>query len=144
MSRGQVALPGGKTDPEDISPEATARREGAPSSAANLVVTRIRQLTLKYGAAFEEVGLPLETNAVRYLTTLPPFLSRSLLLVTPVVVFILDSSLKASSVIELIRPASLKADIFERVRPAGSQSDRSRRRLQLSLGGLLDQYSHRQ
>ncbi|KAK4057275.1 8-oxo-dGTP diphosphatase [Microbotryomycetes sp. JL221] len=68
---GNVALPGGKQDDGDMTLEATARRE-----------------------AFEEIGLPPNPNVVRYLTTLPPFLARSLLLVTPVVVFILDSSLK--------------------------------------------------
>lgn len=47
--------------------------------------------------AFEEVGLPADPEKVRYLTTLPPFLSRSLLLVTPVVCFVLDTTLKVSS-----------------------------------------------
>ncbi|GAA5878532.1 hypothetical protein JCM1840_005540 [Sporobolomyces johnsonii] len=68
---GQVALPGGKMDAEDINLEATARRE-----------------------AFEEVGIPIDTTRIRYLTTLPPFLTRSLVLVTPVVCFVLDYSLK--------------------------------------------------
>ncbi|GAA5880580.1 hypothetical protein JCM16303_005438 [Sporobolomyces ruberrimus] len=68
---GQVALPGGKMDASDINLEATARRE-----------------------AWEEVGIPIDTTRIRYLTTLPPFLMRNLSLVTPVVVFILDYSLK--------------------------------------------------
>ncbi|GAA5933041.1 hypothetical protein JCM1841_003224 [Sporobolomyces salmonicolor] len=68
---GHVALPGGKMDAEDINLEATARRE-----------------------AFEEVGIPIDTTRIRYLTALPPFLVRSLTLVTPVVCFILDYSLK--------------------------------------------------
>ncbi|GAA5905802.1 NUDIX hydrolase [Sporobolomyces salmoneus] len=68
---GQVALPGGKMDSTDINLEATARRE-----------------------AWEEVGVPIDTTRIRYLTTLPPFLMRNLSLVTPVVVFILDYSLK--------------------------------------------------
>ncbi|KAK4051402.1 8-oxo-dGTP diphosphatase [Microbotryomycetes sp. JL201] len=80
---GNVALPGGKQDDEDINLEATARRE-----------------------AFEEIGLPPNPNVVRYLTTLPPFLARSLLLVTPVVVFILDSSLKPN-----LNPAEVD-DVF--------------------------------
>ncbi|KAM0789219.1 hypothetical protein ACM66B_000063 [Microbotryomycetes sp. NB124-2] len=80
---GNVALPGGKQDDGDINLEATARRE-----------------------AFEEIGLPPNPNVVRYLTTLPPFLARSLLLVTPVVVFILDSSLKPN-----LNPAEVD-DVF--------------------------------
>ncbi|KWU41324.1 hypothetical protein RHOSPDRAFT_23217 [Rhodotorula sp. JG-1b] len=68
---GQVALPGGKMDDEDINLEATARRE-----------------------AFEEVGLPIDTTRIRYLTTLPPFLARSMMLVTPVVCFNLDYSIR--------------------------------------------------
>ncbi|GAA5936481.1 NUDIX hydrolase [Sporobolomyces koalae] len=68
---GQVALPGGKMDRSDINLETTARRE-----------------------AWEEVGIPIDTTRIRYLTTLPPFLMRNLSLVTPVVVLILDYSLK--------------------------------------------------
>ncbi|GAA5896449.1 hypothetical protein JCM6882_001016 [Rhodosporidiobolus microsporus] len=68
---GQVALPGGKMDDTDINLEATARRE-----------------------AFEEVGLPIDTTRIRYLTALPPFLARSMMLVTPIVCFVLDYSLK--------------------------------------------------
>ncbi|BGP40805.1 8-oxo-dGTP diphosphatase [Rhodotorula kratochvilovae] len=68
---GQVALPGGKMDDTDMNLEATARRE-----------------------AFEEVGLPIDTTRIRYLTSLPPFLARSMVLVTPVVCFVLDYSLK--------------------------------------------------
>ncbi|GAA5971141.1 hypothetical protein JCM11641_004159 [Rhodosporidiobolus odoratus] len=68
---GQVALPGGKMDAEDINLEATARRE-----------------------AFEEIGLPIDTTQQRYLTALPPFLARSTMLVTPIVCFVLDYSLK--------------------------------------------------
>ncbi|BGO92062.1 hypothetical protein NBRC10512_000793 [Rhodotorula toruloides] len=68
---GQVALPGGKMDDTDINLEATARRE-----------------------AFEEVGLPIDTTRIRYLTSLRPFLARSMMLVTPVVCFVLDYSLK--------------------------------------------------
>ncbi|GAA5826453.1 hypothetical protein JCM11251_002378 [Rhodosporidiobolus azoricus] len=66
-----LALPGGKMDDTDINLEATARRE-----------------------AFEEVGLPIDTTRIRYLTTLPPFLARSMMLVTPIVCFVLDYSLK--------------------------------------------------
>ncbi|GAA6003044.1 hypothetical protein JCM10207_001960 [Rhodosporidiobolus poonsookiae] len=66
-----VALPGGKMDETDINLEATARRE-----------------------AFEEIGLPIDTTRIRYLTALPPFLARSMMLVTPIVCFVLDYSLK--------------------------------------------------
>ncbi|GJN91155.1 hypothetical protein Rhopal_004173-T1 [Rhodotorula paludigena] len=68
---GQVALPGGKMDDTDLNLEATARRE-----------------------AYEEVGIPIDTTRIRYLTALPPFLARSMMLVTPIVCFVLDYSLK--------------------------------------------------
>ncbi|KAG2076615.1 hypothetical protein BDR04DRAFT_1149064 [Suillus decipiens] len=64
---GQTALPGGKADEEDES----------------LVWTALRE-------ANEEVGLPLPPTSsnIHFITTLPPFLSASQLLVTPVVVFL--------------------------------------------------------
>lgn len=69
---GEVALPGGKVEQGDTSLEHTARRE-----------------------AFEEIGLPMQRSSVRHLCNLPPFLARSApLLVTPVVCFILDPTLK--------------------------------------------------
>lgn len=69
---GEVALPGGKMEPSDLDLEYTARRE-----------------------AFEEIGLPISRDSVRHMCTLPPFLSRtSPLLVTPIVCFLLDPSLK--------------------------------------------------
>lgn len=59
-------------DPTDPDLEHTARRE-----------------------AFEEVGLPTSKESVRHLCNLPPFLSRNApLLVTPVVCFLLDATLK--------------------------------------------------
>jgi len=55
-------------------------------------------LDLEYTArreAFEEIGIPTSTDSVRHLCNLPPFLSRSSpLLVTPVVCFLLDPTLK--------------------------------------------------
>jgi coenzyme A diphosphatase NUDT7 len=72
LQPGEVALPGGKVDPGDESLEYTARRE-----------------------AYEEIGLPMEAEKVRHLCNLPPFLARSApLLVTPVVCYILDPTLK--------------------------------------------------
>lgn len=69
---GEVALPGGKVEASDTNLEYTARRE-----------------------AFEEIGLPISSESVRHLCNLPPFLSRSApLLVTPVVCFLLDATLK--------------------------------------------------
>jgi hypothetical protein len=44
--------------------------------------------------AFEEVGLPINTETVRYLCSLRPFLTRTNLIVTPVVVYILDPSIE--------------------------------------------------
>lgn len=58
--RGQVAFPGGRSDPEDISPQATALRE-----------------------AYEEIGLPPEH--VTTLGTLNPMLTITNYSVTPVV-----------------------------------------------------------
>ncbi|KAG1750236.1 hypothetical protein EDB19DRAFT_1679191 [Suillus lakei] len=64
---GQTALPGGKADEGDES----------------LVWTALRE-------ANEEVGLPLPPTSsnIYFITTLPPFLSASQLLVTPVVVLL--------------------------------------------------------
>lgn len=64
---GQTALPGGKADEGDES----------------LVWTALRE-------ANEEVGLPLPPTSsnIHFVTTLPPFLSASQLLVTPVVVLV--------------------------------------------------------
>lgn len=45
--------------------------------------------------AYEEIGLPMSTESVRHLCNLPPFLSRANpLLVTPVVCFLLDPTVK--------------------------------------------------
>ncbi|KDR84421.1 hypothetical protein GALMADRAFT_111732 [Galerina marginata CBS 339.88] len=67
---GDTSLPGGRVDPEDKSIEDTARRE-----------------------AFEEVGLPHDRNKVPLLCVLEPFLAAELI-VTPVVVLILDNTLR--------------------------------------------------
>ncbi|KAI9057635.1 hypothetical protein FKP32DRAFT_1762267 [Trametes sanguinea] len=68
---GDTALPGGKWEPRDKSIEKTARRE-----------------------AFEEIGLPLDYKKVPLLCILEPFLARNQLIVTPVVVLILDKTLR--------------------------------------------------
>ncbi|KAN0093120.1 NUDIX hydrolase domain-like protein [Tylopilus felleus] len=62
---GQTALPGGKADETDSDLVHTAYRE-----------------------AHEEVGLALDAPDVHTLCTLPPFLSQSQLIVTPVVAFL--------------------------------------------------------
>ncbi|KAF8165916.1 NUDIX hydrolase domain-like protein [Crassisporium funariophilum] len=67
---GDTSLPGGKVDPEDKSIEDTARRE-----------------------AFEEIGLPHDRNKAPLLCILEPFLAAELI-VTPVVVLILDNTLR--------------------------------------------------
>ncbi|QRW18045.1 protein arginine N-methyltransferase 5 [Rhizoctonia solani] len=64
------ALPGGKTDPMDASPVATALRE-----------------------ANEEIGLPVPSSAVHVLGVLTPFVSYYKLAVTPVIAFLSDLSL---------------------------------------------------
>ncbi|KIJ66811.1 hypothetical protein HYDPIDRAFT_108724 [Hydnomerulius pinastri MD-312] len=67
---GQTALPGGKADESDESLVHTAFRE-----------------------AHEEVGLPLNSSHIHTICILPPFLSQSQLLVTPVVAFLTDNTL---------------------------------------------------
>ncbi|KAI8989843.1 NUDIX hydrolase domain-like protein [Trametes punicea] len=68
---GDTALPGGKWEPRDRSIEKTARRE-----------------------AYEEIGLPEDYKKVPLLCILEPFLARNQLIVTPVVVLILDKTLR--------------------------------------------------
>ncbi|KAF5369693.1 hypothetical protein D9615_010148 [Tricholomella constricta] len=68
---GDTSLPGGKADPEDATVEDTARRE-----------------------AFEEIGLPRDRHKVPLLCILEPFLAANATVVTPVVVLILDNTLR--------------------------------------------------
>ncbi|KAH9899426.1 NUDIX hydrolase domain-like protein [Cubamyces lactineus] len=68
---GDTALPGGKWEPRDRSVEQTARRE-----------------------AYEEIGLPMDYKKVPLLCILEPFLAGNRLIVTPVVVLILDKTLR--------------------------------------------------
>ncbi|KAI0285125.1 NUDIX hydrolase domain-like protein [Russula aff. rugulosa BPL654] len=68
---GDTALPGGMIDNDDKTIEDTARRE-----------------------AFEEVGLPQDKDKLPLLCILDPFLAGNEVLVTPVVVLILDNTLK--------------------------------------------------
>jgi len=67
---GDTSLPGGKVEHEDKTIEDTARRE-----------------------AFEEIGLPHDRNKAPLLCILEPFLAAELI-VTPVVVLILDNTLR--------------------------------------------------
>ncbi|KAI0774717.1 NUDIX hydrolase domain-like protein [Trametes elegans] len=68
---GDTALPGGKWEPRDKSIEWTARRE-----------------------AFEEIGLPVDYKKVPLLCILEPVLAGNRLIVTPVVVLVLDKTLR--------------------------------------------------
>ncbi|KAI0002901.1 NUDIX hydrolase domain-like protein, partial [Russula compacta] len=68
---GDTALPGGRIDDEDKTIEDTARRE-----------------------AFEEIGLPQDKDKLPLLCILDPFIAGNEVLVTPVVVLILDNTLK--------------------------------------------------
>ncbi|KAH8926721.1 hypothetical protein BT69DRAFT_1258997 [Atractiella rhizophila] len=64
---GEVSLPGGKWEQQDASLVHTARRE-----------------------AWEEIGLEIDSDKIRFLTLLEPFYSRAGLIVTPVVCLIID------------------------------------------------------
>ncbi|CCM00476.1 uncharacterized protein FIBRA_02510 [Fibroporia radiculosa] len=68
---GDTSLPGGKWEPQDRNMEWTARRE-----------------------AFEEIGLPMDQRKVPLLCVLEPVLAGHNLIVTPVVVLILDNTLR--------------------------------------------------
>ncbi|EPQ58856.1 hypothetical protein GLOTRDRAFT_69833 [Gloeophyllum trabeum ATCC 11539] len=68
---GDTSLPGGKVEPQDRTIEDTARRE-----------------------AFEEIGLPMDRHKAPLLCVLEPFMARDQLIVTPVVVLILDNTLR--------------------------------------------------
>ncbi|KAG2030434.1 NUDIX hydrolase domain-like protein [Suillus americanus] len=92
---GQTALPGGKADEGDES----------------LVWTALRE-------ANEEVGLPLPPTSsnIHFITTLPPFLSASQLLVTPVVVLFPNTSPNFSShpILTSLTPSLTEVDrIFD-------------------------------
>ncbi|KAL1743746.1 NUDIX hydrolase domain-like protein [Schizophyllum fasciatum] len=68
---GDTSLPGGKVETTDRSFEDTARRE-----------------------AFEEIGLPPDKQKVVLLCTLDPFLAGNALVVVPVVVLVLDKTIR--------------------------------------------------
>ncbi|KAL5507696.1 PCD1 [Sanghuangporus vaninii] len=68
---GDTSLPGGKMEPHDRSIEDTARRE-----------------------AFEEIGLSFDKEKVPLLCSLEPFLAGNQLLVIPVVVLVLDKTIR--------------------------------------------------
>lgn len=68
---GDTALPGGKVDREDATIEDAARRE-----------------------AYEEIGLPRDKQKIPLLCVLDPFLAGNETLVTPVVVLILDNTVR--------------------------------------------------
>ncbi|KAF8606044.1 hypothetical protein BDV93DRAFT_490218 [Ceratobasidium sp. AG-I] len=90
---GDTSLPGGKMEPKDRSIEDTARRE-----------------------AFEEIGLPIDKHRIPLLCTLEPLLSGNNLIVTPVVVFIRDQSLKPklnAPEVDLLFTHPLRALLYE-------------------------------
>ncbi|GJE87308.1 CoA pyrophosphatase [Phanerochaete sordida] len=68
---GDTSLPGGKWDEGDRNVEDTARRE-----------------------AFEEIGLPIDKQRVPLLCVAEPFLAGGNLVVTPVVVLMLDNTIR--------------------------------------------------
>ncbi|EIW71154.1 hypothetical protein TREMEDRAFT_71077, partial [Tremella mesenterica DSM 1558] len=65
-----TALPGGKHDPTDADEEETARRE-----------------------AYEEIGLPMDREKVRFICLLDQFLTGNALVVTPVVLLVTDNTI---------------------------------------------------
>lgn len=68
---GDTAIPGGRFEVTDADLEATARRE-----------------------AWEEIGLPVDQAKAMKICELQPFLSANELVVTPIVVLIVDPSIK--------------------------------------------------
>ncbi|KAF8497375.1 hypothetical protein F5888DRAFT_277382 [Russula emetica] len=72
---GDTALPGGRIDDDGKTIEDTA-------------------LTFKRREVFEEIGLPQDKDKLPLLCILDPFLAGNEVLVTPVVVLILDNTLK--------------------------------------------------
>ncbi|ELU40774.1 NUDIX domain-containing protein [Rhizoctonia solani AG-1 IA] len=86
---GDVALPGGKTDPMDASPVATAVRTQTTRYKYNNVIAALSKLR----EANEEIGLPVPSSAVHVLGVLTPFVSYYKLAVTPVIAFLSDLSL---------------------------------------------------
>ncbi|OCH89988.1 hypothetical protein OBBRIDRAFT_812908 [Obba rivulosa] len=68
---GDTSLPGGRWEKGDRNIEYTARRE-----------------------AFEEIGLPVDPRKVPLLCILEPFLSGNMTVVTPVVVLVVDNTLR--------------------------------------------------
>ncbi|CCM07088.1 uncharacterized protein FIBRA_09414 [Fibroporia radiculosa] len=68
---GDTSLPGGKWEPQDRNMEGTARRE-----------------------AFEEIGLPMDQHKVPLLCVLEPVLAGHNLIIIPVVVLILDVTIR--------------------------------------------------
>jgi len=83
---GEVALPGGKSDPDDKTPFITALRE-----------------------ANEEVGLPSNSPNIHVLRTMPPFPSLYRIIVTPVVAI-----LSNLSVLDSLKPNPGEVDdIFD-------------------------------
>lgn len=77
---GQVALPGGRCDPEDESMASTAVSDTTCSLTILFILWNV-----KIREAHEEVGLARSHPHIHILTTLAPFLSQFRLLVTPVI-----------------------------------------------------------
>lgn len=91
---GDTALPGGRCELLDNTLEDTARRE-----------------------AYEECGLPQDSNRVKKLCTMRPFLSANELLVTPVVFLITDPMIQPRlnpREVQRIFSLPLKAFLFHR------------------------------
>ncbi|KAF8512128.1 hypothetical protein JB92DRAFT_340107 [Gautieria morchelliformis] len=86
---GDTSLPGGKLERTDQSLENAARREAFEEASeihtSDLVTTGLRTC---------KIGLPLDKTKVPLLCILEPFLAGNHIIVTPVVVLILDQTLR--------------------------------------------------
>ena len=104
MYPGQTALPGGKMHDTDSNIVGTA-----VSVEHGDLLSKLISVLIQYREAFEEVGLPMNDQAVHTLCLLRPFFATPRLLVTPVVALLTDLSVLGN-----LKPAPGEVDqIFD-------------------------------